>query len=192
MQERDALLIREPEAASDSSFLAFVRQQEIRSSTVIAHIRKGTQGPKLLRNTQPFTRELGGRAHVFAHNGMLTGIEGDARFPTGRFQRIGDTDSEHAFCALLDQLSPLWERGQPPLEDRLALVAAFAATLRTLGPANFLYADGDAIFVHGHRRRDDTGAIRSRAYMCSVAVARLVRTASRSPGSPSSPITSKR
>jgi predicted glutamine amidotransferase len=160
MQEGDALLVREPEAASDSNFLAFVRKQEIRSSTVVAHIRKATQGPKLLRNTQPFTRELGGRAHVFAHNGMLTGIEADARFPTRRFRRIGDTDSEHAFCALLDQLAPLWERGQPALEDRLAVVATFASKLRTLGPANFLYADGDAVFAHGHRRRDDTGQIR--------------------------------
>lgn len=160
MQEGDALLIREPEAASDSNFLAFVRQQEIRSSAVIAHIRKATQGPRLLRNTQPFTRELGGRAHVFAHNGMLTGIEGDARFPTSRFRRIGDTDSEHAFCALLDRLAPLWERGQPPLGDRLAVVTAFAAELRALGPANFLYTDGDAIFAHGHRRRDDTGEMR--------------------------------
>jgi glutamine amidotransferase len=31
-------------------------------------------------------------------------------------------------------------------------VAAFAADLRPLGPANFLYSDGDAVFVHGHRR----------------------------------------
>jgi glutamine amidotransferase len=156
MQQGDALLLREPEAASDSSFLAFVRHEEIRSSTVIAHIRRATQGPRLLRNTQPFTRELGGQAHVFAHNGMLTGIEEDDRFPTRRFRRIGDTDSEHAFCALLEQLAPLWEHGQPPLADRLAVVAGFAAKLGTLGPANFLYADGDAVFAHGHRRRDDT------------------------------------
>ena len=32
------------------------------------------------------------------------------------------------------------------------LVAAFAAHLRELGPANFIYADGDATFAHAHRR----------------------------------------
>ena len=32
-------------------------------------------------------------------------------------------------------------------------ISAFAAELRDLGPANFLYADGDALFVHAHRRR---------------------------------------
>jgi glutamine amidotransferase len=34
----------------------------------------------------------------------------------------------------------------------MSLLAAFAADLRQLGPANFLYADGDALFAHGHRR----------------------------------------
>lgn len=160
LQGGDALLVREPEAASESRFLAFLRQQQVRSSTVVAHIRRATQGATLLRNTQPFTRELGGQTHVFAHNGMLIGIEEDPRFPTRRFRRIGDTDSEHAFCALLERLAPLWERGAPPLADRLRVVAAFAAELRTLGPSNFLYADGDVVFAHGHRRRDESGEIR--------------------------------
>ena len=34
---------------------------------------------------------------------------------------------------------------EPSLETRLSLLTAFAADLRALGPANFLYADGDAI-----------------------------------------------
>ncbi len=154
MQGGDALVVREPEAASGSRCMAFLKEQEIRSSTVIAHIRRATQGHRLLRNTQPFTRELGGTTHVFAHNGMLTGIESDARLPARRFLRIGDTDSEHAFCALLERVAPLWRSGRPRLEDRLAAVERFAANLRTLGPANFLYSDGDAVFAHGHRRRD--------------------------------------
>lgn len=40
------------------------------------------------------------------------------------------------------------------------MVTRLAAELRTLGPANFLYADGDALFAHGHRRRDGTEEIR--------------------------------
>lgn len=32
------------------------------------------------------------------------------------------------------------------------MLATFAAELRALGPANFLYADGDALFAHGDRR----------------------------------------
>ncbi len=160
LHDGDVQLLREPAAASESRFLAFLREQHVPSSAVIAHIRRATQGPRLLRNTQPFVRELGGVSHVFAHNGMLPGVETAPGFATSRFRRIGDTDSEHAFCALLERIAPLWRDGLPPLEERLAVVAGFAAELRPLGPANFLYADGDALFAHGHRRRDDSGEIR--------------------------------
>jgi len=160
VQDCDALVVREPEAASDSRHLALLRAQEVRASIVLAHIRRATQGPRLLRNTQPFARELGGRMHLFAHNGMRPGVESAIPLPMRRFRPVGDTDSEHAFCALLERMAPLWDEGAPTLEKRLAVVEAFAGRLRELGPANFLYTDGDAIFAHGHRRRDDTGAIR--------------------------------
>jgi predicted glutamine amidotransferase len=156
----DALVLREPDAASASRLLACAKHHTLPSTTVIAHIRLATQGSRALRNTQPFARELGGRQHVFAHNGTLRGIEGDARFPARRFRRIGDTDSEHAFCALLDRLAPLWERGAPSLDARVATIARFAEELRTLGPANFLYTDGDGVFAHGHRRTAKSGEIR--------------------------------
>jgi predicted glutamine amidotransferase len=158
-QQGDALVIREPGAANDSACLAFLRHQEIRSPLVIAHVRKATQGAPLFRNTQPFSRELGGVVHVFAHNGMLRGIETDARFPTRRFLRVGETDSEHAFCALLERMAPVWSGGLPSLDARLAAVVAFADELRDLGPANFLYSDGDAIFAHGHRRKNEKGEL---------------------------------
>ena len=44
----------------------------------------------------------------------------------------------------------------PTIEERLSLLTAFAADLRALGPANFIYADGDAVFAHGHRRLQRT------------------------------------
>ena len=159
MHDGDAFRIREPEAAHDSELLARLQARDERSALAIAHVRRATQGERLLRNTQPFERELGGHVHLFAHNGMLPGIERDARFAVDGNKPVGDTDSEHAFCALLDRLRPLWREGVPPLADRLAAVTAFAADLRALGPANFLYSDGDVIFAHGHRRRTDRGAI---------------------------------
>jgi glutamine amidotransferase len=45
------------------------------------------------------------------------------------------------------------------VQTRLAVVADFAAELRKLGPANFLYADGDALFAHGHRRIQADGRV---------------------------------
>ncbi|HSO38066.1 MAG TPA: class II glutamine amidotransferase [Labilithrix sp.] len=161
-QDGDALIIREPDAAHESQWVEFLRERGPRTAIAIAHIRRATQGPRSLRNTQPFSRELGGRVHLFAHNGMLTGIEQDQRFRSRRFRRIGDTDSEQAFCALLERLAPLWEEEErPSVEDRLREVRAFAADLRPLGPANFLYTDGEVVFAHGDRRRDALGVIRA-------------------------------
>ena len=157
----DAFLLREPGAASDSHWLTFLQGHSLRSELVLAHVRLATQGERLLRNSQPFARELGGRIHLFAHNGMLPGIEDDELLTTRRFHRVGDTDSEQAFCALLERLAPRCEGGLPDLEDRLAEVAAFARDLRRLGPANFVYSDADAIFAHAHRRRHDGGTIRA-------------------------------
>jgi len=159
VQDGDALLFREPEAASESRWLAFLQERDPQSTIALAHVRRATQGARLLRNSQPFGRELGGRMHLFIHNGMLPGIEADPRFALGRYRTIGDTDSEHAFCALMDRLAPRWDAGVPDLDDRLAEIVAFAARLRDLGPANFIYTDGDVIFAHGHRRRSDAGPI---------------------------------
>jgi glutamine amidotransferase len=68
---------------------------------------------------------------------------------------MGETDSELAFCGLLAALEPTWLRGEPPLDERLAIVTDFAQRLRELGPANFLYADGEILFIHGDRSRHD-------------------------------------
>jgi predicted glutamine amidotransferase len=154
---RDARRLRETGAASRSSGIRFLREQEYRSNLVLAHVRQATKGAVSLENTQPFARELGGRMHVFAHNGDLIGLEEATAADLGRFRPIGDTDSEHAFCLLLARLEPLWTGPEAPsLESRLAVVTAFAALLRPFGPANFLYADSEYLYVHGHERTQET------------------------------------
>ena len=153
-QDSDVALFREPSAAQDSALVRFLGTHGPRTALAISHIRHATRGVVALENTQPFVRVLVGRAHVFAHNGNLPLIEQDERFSVSRYRPIGTTDSEHAFCALLARIDALWDTtpSPPRLEDRLSVVAAFAADLRTLGPANFLYADGETLFAHGHRR----------------------------------------
>ena len=159
LDERDGVIIREPEAASDSRWIPFLDARLPRAEIAIAHVRKATQGERKLRNTQPFHRELGGRLHVFAHNGMLAGLEDDTRFVARRFRPIGETDSELAFCALLERLAPMWDRGTPSLEERLLAIGAFASELRGTGLANFLYTDGEVIIGHGHERKQPNGVV---------------------------------
>jgi glutamine amidotransferase len=157
-QGEDVALFREPVAAAGSPLVRYLETQGPSTSLAISHIRHATRGTVQFANTQPFMRELGGRMHVFAHNGDLPGIEGSAVLATGPYRPIGQTDSERAFCALLARMRTLWEEAElSSLEARMSLLASFAVDLRTLGPANFLYADGDALFAHGHRRRQRAG-----------------------------------
>ena len=81
---------------------ALVKGYPIRSDNVIAHIRKATQGRIALENTHPFMRELWGRYWVFAHNGDLKGF---APRLHGAFRPVGTTDSERAFCWLMQELA---------------------------------------------------------------------------------------
>ena len=154
----DVFLLREPRAAAKSNLVHFIEQHPPTGQLVISHIRLATHGKLELRNTQPFIRELGGYTHVFAHNGDLEEIEHKHSFQSERFQRVGRTDSEQAFCGLLERLAPLWEASGdaiPALTERLDVIVDFAAELRQLGPANFLYADADVIFAHAHYRKQD-------------------------------------
>lgn len=158
----DVRLVKEPGVARDSACLAFIERHPIRSTLVLSHIRHATQGAAAVRNCQPFVRELGGAMHVFAHNGHLDRVAlGRLAMPAG-FHPVGETDSELAFCILLERLRPIWSEaaGMPDLSDRSRVVAEFARQLRALGPANFIYADGDAMFAHGHRRTQADGDIR--------------------------------
>ena len=150
----DARILREPTPAADSPLVRCVRDNGFASTCVIAHVRKATMGEVSLRNTQPFHRELGGYVHVFAHNGHVPLLAGPEPGRAQRYQPIGDTDSEVAFCVLLNRVARLWGEcpGVPDLEARLDLVTAMATELRSHGPANFLYSDGDTLFVHGDRR----------------------------------------
>ncbi|MDE3009995.1 MAG: class II glutamine amidotransferase [Pseudomonadota bacterium] len=160
---RDVALFREPGAASGSALVDFLQTRGPGTTLAISHIRHATMGDVALANTQPFVREMAGRMHAFAHNGNLPGILHHPGFGLGRYRPVGDTDSEHAFCVLLDRLHASWGAAEAPMLDvRLSVIAAFASELRELGPANFLYADCEVLFAHGDRRLQAAdGRIRS-------------------------------
>ena len=154
-EEEDIRLIKEPEPASSSPWVRFIAGQQLASDCVIAHVRLASHGKPHLENTHPFERELAGRRHVFAHNGTLRDVQDSFPLRGQRFRPIGETDSEHAFCLLLERLHDLWYgAARPPaLSDRQRVIAGFAADMRRLGQINFLYSDGDCLWVHSHKRR---------------------------------------
>ena len=157
----DVRLVKGAHAAADSDWVKFIQDHRFRSHLIISHIRRATVGKQSFSNTQPFARELAGRQHMFAHNGDLVNINAQSA-GTQRFNPIGQTDSELAFCQLMNQLQTVWgDVDHPPsIDRRLAIVYQFATRIRNLGPANFLYTDGEVLFAHGHRRtQSDTGLV---------------------------------
>ena len=131
-------------SARSSPVAEMVRRYPIKSRNVIAHIRKATQGRVALENTHPFQRELWGRIWVFAHNGDLKGYA--PRLHAG-FRPVGDTDSERAFCWLMQELAKA--------HADVPSVAELSATLRELVPAvaahgsfNFMLSNGEALWAH--------------------------------------------
>jgi len=131
-QGNDVALYREPAAAGDSALVRFLEIQAPDTTLAISHIRRATRGAVTLANTQPCARQLADRTHVFAHNGDLTGIERSGTVVFDRYLPLGTTDSEYAFCALLERISTLWgtSAALPSLDSRLEIVVRFAADLR--------------------------------------------------------------
>jgi predicted glutamine amidotransferase len=93
---------RDPVPSCSSEIAQFVRNFPIKSHVVISHIRQANVGEVCLENTHPFIREYAGMYWCFAHNGQLTSYKD---LPTKRFQPVGSTDSEHAFCWLMDAIA---------------------------------------------------------------------------------------
>ena len=160
--EDDIRRLRDIDSAASSEWVRFAEKHPLCSTLFLAHIRNAKVGKVSLSNTHPFARELGGKMHTFAHNGYLQDLTDMNALTPRRFQPIGETDSESAFCALLDRLCEVWtfDQNVPDLAERFGIIAAFAADIRQRGIANFVYCDGDAIFVHSHRRRQRDGVIR--------------------------------
>ncbi len=155
LQNSDTLLIKEAKPAYNSPWVKFLEENHTQTTCVLGHVRYATEGEAIYENTHPFKREAYGRAHVFAHNGSLKNYVSALAMESPRYMPMGATDSEFAFCYLLDKLDPLWQMEKPSIERRLEIIAYVAEELRELGAANFCYSDGDALFVHADVRRYD-------------------------------------
>jgi predicted glutamine amidotransferase len=134
----------EPAAAADSPLARFLRENPIKTLLAVAHVRKKTRGTVSLANTHPFVRELWGRNFVFAHNGT---VKNARKHALGRFHPIGETDSEHAFCVIMDALDRAFPRYPRRKRDLWEAVAEVGGRLGKNGTFNFLLGDGAHLFA---------------------------------------------
>jgi len=147
---RGVRLMVDAQSAQHSPVAEMVRRLPIRSGNVIAHIRKATQGRVALENTHPFVRELWGRYWVFAHNGDLKGY---APRLHGSFRPVGGTDSELAFCWLMQELAKA-HASLPPIAELTATLRELVPQVAAHGSFNFMLthgggdAEGSALWAH--------------------------------------------
>jgi predicted glutamine amidotransferase len=130
------------QAAVASPIAELIKHYPIKSKNVIAHIRKATQGVVALENCHPFVRELWGRYWVFAHNGDLKEFHPDIN---GAFRPVGTTDSERAFCYLLQELRRRFGDTAPPAPALQDAIEALAKEIAAFGTFNLMLSDGAAL-----------------------------------------------
>ncbi len=142
---RGCRTFHDPQPGVDSEIARLIRRYPIKSLNVISHIRRANRGRVNLANTHPFTRELWGRIWTGAHNGQLKGVK---RNQLSFYHPVGTTDSEHAFCWLLDRLR---ERFPNPPRRACTLwryLFEHCRELDRLGVCNLLLSDSRHLYAY--------------------------------------------
>lgn len=142
--ERGLQVVREPVASCDSARARFFQEHPLRSRVVLAHVRQANVGEVAIANTHPFTRRFAGRTWSFAHNGQLAGLSLE---PSAPYRPLGRTDSETAFCILLNRI----RQEQPEARDLAQALPSLVRVCQTLsrqGVFNILVSDGEHLFSY--------------------------------------------
>lgn len=135
----------DPNPSAQSPIANLVSEYPIKSHIVISHIRQANVGAVMLENTHPFSRELWGRHWTFAHNGQL-----DKRLfelPLGLYHPVGTTDSEYAFCWMLEQIRQHFVV-EPTGPELHTFLQGLCDQLRALGVFNMLLTDSRILFAY--------------------------------------------
>ena len=145
---RGVRLMVDAQSARCSPIAETVRRYPIKSRHIVSHIRKATVGAVALENTHPFVRELWGRYWAFAHNGTLHGFRPRLH---AAFRPVGETDSEHAFCWLMQELAKA-HADLPAVDELTATLAELLPQVAAHGTFNALLSNGEALWAHGSSR----------------------------------------
>lgn len=138
-------IYRDELPAAESHLAEHIGSSETKANTIIAHIRKATMGAVRLSNCHPFERKLWGKSWLFCHNGDLKNY---APALTGSYVPEGDTDSEQAFCALLQSLQQQFPEGEPPLAQLFDWLHHASGQIAEQGTFNIMLSNGDWLFTY--------------------------------------------
>ncbi len=136
---------RDPYPSAESKIANFVSTTPIKSHIVISHIRQANVGDVCLENTHPFTRELWGQYWTYAHNGQLD--ESVFDLPLAEYQPVGTTDSEYAFCWIIQELRAAFTE-QPDDEVLTAFLQERCDHLAAKGVFNMLLTNSEMLYAY--------------------------------------------
>lgn len=109
-----------------------------RATTALALVHQ-----RFSTNTFP-TWELAHPYRMIAHNGDLKTHRPRLH---GHFHPVGSTDSEHAFCWIMQELAKS-HAGVPSVPELTLTLRELAAKLAVHGTFNFLLSNGEALWAH--------------------------------------------
>lgn len=149
-------IVKEPLPATSSQLFDFI-ENSTRSSTYLCHVRRTTMGIRSYLNTHPFYRKIRigdiRQEWAFAHNGTLETIE---KLKLRRYTPLGETDSEHAFCYILD-----WIEDNNIHTWNSKLISAFNKLLCEINDEvntfNCLISDGVHLFCYSDENKHNGG-----------------------------------
>jgi len=132
-------------ASSESKVADFFQQTSIKSKIIISHIRQANRGKVCIENTHPFSRELWGCDWIFAHNGQLKGIK---KKSLQFYYPIGTTDSEYAFCYMMDRIREVFPKRPTKKKALWLLIKTVADEIRQHGIFSFLLSDSKSMYAY--------------------------------------------
>jgi len=145
----DCEVVVEDSPAAHSELARELAHRPVRVRNILAHVRKATQGVPAMENCHPFRREWAGRIWVFAHNGDLQNFHPRLE---GGFQPTGQTDSERAFCWLMQMLQQRFGERLPEWQELAATLTPWIHAIAEHGRFNMLLTDGRALLAHASTR----------------------------------------
>jgi glutamine amidotransferase len=197
--DNSAQIYKSTEKAAVSRLARFLQgSDEICSRIIISHIRYATHGSLSHANTHPFHKKMGKLEWTFMHNGTLQHYKRGMRLKT--YLPTGETDSEHAFCFLMQQIRR--ERnllgGLMPSYD---FIESVLQQINAYGRFNAVFSDSESLYVyhdmHGYNGlrftertfpfsrvvfRDSGAAIDLSAYKTSDTRGYIIATAAQTDG----------
>lgn len=142
---RGSRSFHDPRPSVASEIAELIKRYAIKSRIIISHIRQANRGRVCLENTHPFTRELWGCSWTFAHNGQLRGIK---KKRLKYYKPIGSTDSEYAFCWMLDRIREKYPRRPKSQSALWQYIHQLAKEINKLGVFSFLLSDSYYLYAY--------------------------------------------